>query len=97
MATMIAEENKNRVLSEVLFLQHFLRPAHGRIDALAGAIVVRQLLLPVPWQCPQIRWHMGIGKAFGRAFRTHYTSHIVLMMRFELRNEQEERLLLFLA
>lgn len=82
--TVIAEENKDRVLSKSFFFQYVARAAHGVVDGFNAAIIIRQLCLPDTRLFPQIFWHRFVQISFGRTIGSDGTMHIVLLVRLEV-------------
>ena len=55
LAAMIADENEDGVIREMLLFQDFADSPYRSVDRLAAAVVVRQLRLPVSWERTKIR------------------------------------------
>src|SRR5262249_10585911 len=79
-APVIAEEDKDRVLSKMFLFKHLPDTAHGGIDALAAPVVVRQLRLPITRERTQVMRNKRMRKPYHRALRPHHAIHIVLMV-----------------
>ncbi len=68
-AAVIADEDEDGVVGEVLLLKNAADTANGGIDALAGAIVVRELALPVARQRAKVGRNVRVSEAFLRTMR----------------------------
>ena len=92
-AAVVAEEEEDGVGGEVLLVEDAHDAADGVVDALAGSVVVGQLGLPVAGEVAEVGRDEGVGEALGRALGTDdAVLHIVLLVRLELRDEEEEGL-----
>ena len=96
-AAVIAEEDEDGVVGEIFFLENLADAADRGVDGLDAAVVVRKLRLPGAGQRAQIVGNGGVDEALRRTFGRDGLAHVVLLMGLELRDEEEERLVLLLA
>ena len=89
-------KTNDRVVRELLLFEHLHQMADRLVDRLAAAVVVRQFRLPVAGQRLEVVRHKGIRKSLGRALRPDEALHVVLKVRLELRDVEQERLVVLL-
>ena len=97
LAAMVADENEDGVVGKMLLLQNLSDSSHRNVDCLAAAVIVRQLRLPVSRERPQIRGHKGILKTLRDPIRRNKAFGVILEMGFQLRDKEQEWLVMWLA
>ena len=93
MTPVIAGENYHGVLIQPQFLEGAQNCADGFIDPSNASVIFRQLVGPVSWEKTQVVGYEGIGIALRIALRCDATILIILVMRLDIRNRQQERFL----
>ena len=96
-ASVIAHEDENCVLGQMLLFEDAAHAAHRGIDGFDAAVVVRQLSLPCAGKSAEIVGGRRVGEALHRTVRADRTVHIILLVWLDLRDEEKEGLCLLLA
>ena len=96
-ASVVADEDKDGVVGEMFLFENAAHPPYGIIDGFDAAVVVGKLSLPGTREGAQIVGHGGVDETRGCPFRRDGLMHVVLLVRFQLRDEEEERFVLFLT
>src|ERR1700733_573017 len=94
---MIADENEDRVVSQMLLFQDLPDSSYRSIDRLTATVVVRQLRLPVSRKRAQVGRHKRILKALCRTLGRDKPLGVVLEMWLQLRDIEQERLVVRVA
>src|SRR5262249_43128109 len=92
MAAVVADEHHDRALGQLALCQLPPQPPDVLIDARDAAIVVGELLLPVARKEREVGRHERIAIAIGVAVWRDETVAVVLKVRLEVRDDEEERL-----
>ena len=97
MAAVVAEEDEDGVVGEAFFLKDFAHAADGGVDGFDAAVVVGQLRLPGAGVRLEIFRRGAVQVALGEALGRDGLVHVVLLVGLELRDEEEEWLVVLLA
>ncbi len=91
MTAMIADEHHNGVPIKPFLLESLANFTYGFVDALEAAVVIGQLLLPRSGKVAHVCRNERILIALGITFRRDHVAEIVLLVRFQVGDDQQER------